>query len=129
MKVVYNDEYSELFRYYDYSELTYIEKVRAAYSACMIFSEDITRGLWKKECQNDEWYNKLLILLEDLGYDISSVIQMDWNRAKDYESFFDKIGRELCDIIHLKEYKNIKCRHPLTLDRIITDSNLHADNQ
>ena len=118
MREVYIEGHERPVQYFDYSELTYIEKVSAAYSACMLFSEDLTRGLWK-ECQNDEWYGKLLMLLKDLKYDVSSVEHIDWNNASQYEQFFYKIGYELCDILHSDQYRNAKRRRGLILNRII----------
>ena len=119
MKVVWVEGYLLPFVYYDYSELTYFEKMNAAYSACMLFSEDVTRGLWKEECQNDVWYSKLLYLLKDLGYDVSSVEEIDWDRVKEYGPFFDQIGCQLSKLIHSAKFKGEKCRRGLDLPMIL----------
>lgn len=118
MKEVWIKGWKYPFVYYNYSELTYAEKLRAAYGACMKFYEDITRGLWQEECQNDKWYDTLLTLLKDLGYDVSSVENINWDRASEYSDFFGKIGYELGDLIN-KKYKNVKCRRGITLKYII----------
>ncbi len=51
MKEVWVEGYLLPFVYYDYSELTYFEKMNAAYSACMLFSEDVTRGFGKRNAK------------------------------------------------------------------------------
>ena len=108
------------FTYFNYSELTEYQKIRAARSACFEFSEDMICGRYKSQ-MNSEWYGMLLRLLNDLGYDTSEVKEIDWNNIpEEYCIFFLKTARELETVLYQDKFKN--CHSPqLTFDRIIPD--------
>ena len=122
MYEVYKEGWITPFVYFNYSELSYIEKVKAAEDACFYFSEDMVRGMYKED-QNSEWYSKLLKLLDELGFETSEVRYIDWDNQEilnKYGRYFYDIAIKLDAIRHSDKYKKAKY-HIVTLDRIILD--------
>ena len=64
MYEVYKEGWITPFVYFNYSELSYIEKVKAAEDACFYFSEDMVRGMYKEDAEKRV---KLRLALETIA--------------------------------------------------------------
>ncbi len=99
-----------------YSTMTEGERLWLARDTGYILVEEIYSGIYKFYKTN-VWYDPLLKVVKDLGYDTSALQITDWNDIEDVVLKFDEI---ICDIESKPEFRNGK-RRVSFIEQVIFD--------
>lgn len=73
-----------------YSTLNEAEKLHVCHEACHYMTEEMVFGQCK-EFMNDIWYEPVLMMLRDLGYQTKSLRIRNWNNFQKKGRRFDPI--------------------------------------
>ena len=72
------EEWAKLLPKIKLSEMTHAEKLKFIRDGCYDIAYDMTSGQLKDQ-MNDEWYGKLLAVMQDCGFDTAPIENVDWN--------------------------------------------------
>ncbi|WP_406041335.1 hypothetical protein [Succinimonas sp.] len=75
------EKWVELLPKVKLSEMTYIKKLSVVRDACLDITYDMVYGHFKYQ-MNDKWYQTVLAVMRDCGFDTSSIETVDWNHLE-----------------------------------------------